>query len=44
MNVEEMARKYYPRLWDDARLDQLVSAGRLTVEQAENIKLEKGKG
>jgi hypothetical protein len=29
---------------DDARLDQLVSAGLLTIEQAENIKLEKGKG
>lgn len=38
MTVYELARQYYPRLWDDARLDQLVQAGRLTPEEAEEIK------
>ena len=27
MSVYELARKYYPRLWDDARIDALVQAG-----------------
>ncbi len=30
MTVIEMARKYYPRLWNKARLEALVKAGRLT--------------
>ena len=38
MTVYEMAQRYYPRLWDDARLEQLVQAGRLTPEEAEEIK------
>ena len=38
MTVFEMAQHYYPRLWDDSRLDQLVQAGRLTQEEAEEIK------
>ena len=38
MTIYEMAQKYYPRLWDDSRLDQLVQAGRLTAEEAEEIK------
>ena len=33
MSVYEMAKKYYPYLWDDARLQALVSAGRLTPEE-----------
>ena len=37
MTVEEMARHYYPRLWDKARLEALVAAGRLTRQQADNI-------
>ncbi len=41
MNVYEMARHYYqdftPPLWDRARLDALVKAGKLTQEQVEEI-------
>ena len=40
MTVYELARQYYPRLWDDARLEQLVQAGRLTPEEAEEIKAQ----
>lgn len=38
MTVFELAKQYYPRLWDDSRIDQLVSAGRLTQEEADEIK------
>ena len=38
MTVYEMAEKYYPRLWDDARLDTLVEAGKLTAEEADEIR------
>lgn len=38
MTVYEMAQKYYPRLWGDDRLDQLVQAGRLAKTEAEEIK------
>lgn len=38
MTVYEMALNYYPRLWDEDRIDQLVQAGRLTAEEAEEIK------
>lgn len=37
MNVYEMAEKYYPRLWDASRIEALVSAGRLTREEADRI-------
>ena len=37
MSVYEMAKSYYPRLWDTARLEALVAAGRLTQEQMEEI-------
>ena len=37
MSVYELARKYYPRLWDDARIDALVQAGRLTQEEREQL-------
>ena len=37
MTVFEMAKKYYPQLWDDNRLRMLVSAGRLTAEQYTEI-------
>lgn len=37
MTVFELARKYYPRLWDKARIEALVAAGRLTREQADEI-------
>lgn len=38
MTVYEMAQRYYPRLWDEARIDQLVQAGRLTEQEAEAVK------
>lgn len=38
MDVYELAKKYYPQLWDDARIDALVSTGKLTEEQAQEIK------
>lgn len=41
MTIYEMAQKYYPRLWDDSRLNQLVQAGRLTAEEAEEIRKTK---
>ena len=37
MSVFEMARQYYPRLWDRARLEALVKAGRLTEEEFREI-------
>ena len=49
MSVYEMAKMYYPRLWDKSRLEALVEAGRLTVEEAaqvmgERIQEEEGDG
>lgn len=41
MSVFEMAKKYYPRLWDKPRLDKLVEAGKLT--EAERDEIIKGK-
>lgn len=37
MSVLEMARQYYPRLWDKYRLEALVKAGRLTAEEMSEI-------
>ena len=37
MKVFEMAKKYYPRLWDEDRLRQLVDAGRLTEDEYQAI-------
>lgn len=37
MTVFELAKKYYPRLWDEARIQTLAEAGRLTPEQAAEI-------
>lgn len=37
MSVYELAKAYYPRLWDKSRLETLVAAGRLTQEQMEEI-------
>ena len=42
MSVFEMAQKYYPRLWDDSRLQALVEAGKLTQAEAEQIQTGKG--
>ena len=31
--VYEMAKKYYPRLWDAERIEALYKAGKLTKEE-----------
>lgn len=38
MSVYDMAMKYYPHLWSESRIDTLVEAGRLTQEEANEIK------
>lgn len=40
MSAYELARKYYPRLWDDARIDALIRAGRLTQAEGEQLRRE----
>lgn len=40
MSVFEMAKKYYPKLWDKKRLIALVKAGKLTSEEYEIITSE----
>lgn len=42
MNVLDMAKQYYPDLWNDARLDALVEAGKLTEDEAAAIREEAG--
>ncbi|MDE6107533.1 MAG: XkdX family protein [Oscillospiraceae bacterium] len=37
MSVFDMAKMYYPRLWNRERVLALVKAGRLTREEAEEI-------
>ncbi len=37
MSVFEMAKKYYPKLWDKKRLATLVKAGKLTAEEYKEI-------
>lgn len=37
MSVYEMAKAYYPRLWDKSRLEALVAAGRMTEVEMEEI-------
>lgn len=37
MSVYEMAKAYYPRLWDKSRLKALVAAGRMTEAEMEEI-------
>jgi hypothetical protein len=41
-SVFELAMKYYPTLWDKARLDTLLAAGKLTDEEYAKILEEKG--
>lgn len=41
MNVYELAREYYPRLWDLNRLKILLNAGKLTKEEYKTILAEK---
>lgn len=37
MTVREMAEMYYPRLWNAARIEALVKAGKLSQEDADEI-------
>lgn len=37
MSVVELARKYYPRLWDKSRMEALAAAGRLTEAEVREI-------
>lgn len=37
MSVYELAKKYYPKLWDRKRILTLYEAGKLTKAQAEEI-------
>lgn len=42
MTVFEMAKKYYPLLWDANRINTLYKAGKLTEEEYNSI-ISKGK-
>lgn len=37
MTVFDLAKKYYPRLWDKSRINALVAFGRLTQAEADEI-------
>ena len=37
MNVHELAKKYYPKLWDRERIQALAAAGKLTEEETAAI-------
>ena len=37
MSVLELAKQYYPRLWDKERIEALGAAGRLTPGEAEEV-------
>lgn len=37
MNVFELAKMYYPCLWDQERIRALVEAGKLTEQEAGEI-------
>lgn len=43
MSVLEMAKKYYPKLWDAKRIEALVSAGRLSRSEADEVMSAKSK-
>lgn len=37
MSVYELAKKYYPRLWDRERLEALLASGRLSQEEFDHL-------
>lgn len=37
MSVFDMAKKYYPRLWNKERIQALVKAGKLTEAEAGEV-------
>lgn len=42
MTVFEMAKKYYPRLWDIDRINKLYEAGKLTKEEYTSLTQSQG--
>ena len=40
MNTYELAKKYYPKLWDKERIQALAAAGKLTEDQVREITQE----
>lgn len=44
MDAFEMAKKYYPRLWDADRIKALYEAGKLTEEQYKELTEDKAVG
>ncbi len=40
MSVYELAKQYYPRLWNKARLEALVAVGQLTEDEVREITKE----
>jgi len=42
VSVYEMARKYYPRLWNAQRIEALVAAGRLSRAEADALLVAAG--
>lgn len=37
MTVYEMAKKYYPRMWNKSRIEALHEAGKLTDEEYKSL-------
>lgn len=37
MTVKEMAQKYYPTMWSKERIETLVTAGKLSRKDADEI-------
>ncbi len=44
MNVFELAKKYYPLLWNKSRIESLYEAGKLTYEKYNSIVGEASNG
>jgi len=40
VNTYELAKKYYPKLWDKERIQALAAAGKLTEDQVREITQE----
>lgn len=37
MTVYELAQKYYPKLWDQKRIQSLLEAGKLSEDEAKKL-------
>lgn len=37
MTVKEMSQKYYPAMWSKERIEALVTAGKLSREDADEV-------